>query len=84
MQIAADTEMSPRKPVTSAPYAFKSVTADLAAQADNATTLEGNSAAQLDQSKVPMFLIRLTPTLLNALHHSKYEDRDAITAMQMS
>jgi len=56
VKVGADPEMFPRKPVTSAPYAFKAATADVATladsaiQADNATTLDGQTAAELDQS----------------------------------
>jgi len=42
--VGTDAEMSPRKPVTSAPYAFKSATAD------NAITLAGLAATTYDQS----------------------------------
>jgi len=42
--VGTDAEMSPRKPITSAPYAFKSATAD------NATTLAGLDATTYDQS----------------------------------
>jgi len=56
VKVGADPEMVPRKPVTSAPYAFKSAMADTATladtatQADNATTLAGLAASTYDQS----------------------------------
>jgi hypothetical protein len=48
VKVGNDAEMTPRQRLTTAPYAFRAGTADTAATAANATTIGGQSLANLD------------------------------------
>ena len=89
IEIDADGEMSPRKTLTSAPYALK---------ADDAMTLQGQSAASLDQSAhvfdianphnvtaaqagAPSNADFSNHTGDSSAHHARYTDAEAVSAM---